>query len=116
MNRIKEVRQSKGVKQVDLAEELNITQATLSNWERGIHDPDSNSLKFLSDFFKVSIDFLLGKSDSPQPTPLDIPESLQGSKVGFHRSEFEELTQDEVDALALIADKLKAARMANKGK
>ena len=36
--------------------------------------------------------------------------SLQGSKVGFHRSEFEELTQDEVDTLALIADRLKSAR------
>ena len=51
-----------------------------------------------------------GKSDSPQPTPLNIPESLQGAKVGFHRSEFEELTQDEVDALAKIAETLKSAR------
>ena len=76
MNRIKEIRQSKGVKQVDLAEELNITQATLSNWERGVHDPDSNSLKFLSDFFEVSIDFLLGKSTSPQPTPIEAENNL----------------------------------------
>ena len=115
MNRIKELRMAKGLKQSELAEITKVGQTTISNWEREDTEIDKQSLFKLADYFQVTTDYLLGKSDSPQPTPLNIPESLQGAKAGFHRSEFEELTQDEVDALALIADKLKTARK-NAGK
>ena len=42
-----------------------MTQGTLSNWERGIHDPDNEILIILSKKFNVTTDYLLGKSDSP---------------------------------------------------
>ena len=116
MNRIKELRLAKGLKQSELAEIAKVGQTTISNWEREDTEIDKQSLFRLTDFFKVTTDYLLGKSDfSVYDIPLNIPESLQGAKVGFHRSEFEELTQDEVDTLALIADKLKSARK-NAGK
>jgi len=51
------------MKQIDLADQLGITQATLSNWERGIHDPDNDTLLTLSKLFGVSTDYLLGVSD-----------------------------------------------------
>ena len=60
MNRIRMLREEKGVKQIDLAMELNVTQGTLSNWERGVHDPDSDSLRKLSNYFSVPIDYILG--------------------------------------------------------
>ena len=111
MNRIKELRLAKGLKQSELAKIAKVGQTTISNWEREDTEIDKQSLFKLTDFFKVTTDYLLGKSDfSVYDIPLSIPDSLQGAKAGFHRIEFEELTQDEVDALALIADKLKAAR------
>ena len=62
-NRIKQLRERNGMKQNELASFLNITQATLSNWERGVHDPDNATLIVLSKKFNVSTDYLLGKSE-----------------------------------------------------
>ena len=62
MNRLKKLREEHGVKQKDLALFLNITQATLSNWERGRHDIDSKSLIKLADYFNVTTDYILGFS------------------------------------------------------
>lgn len=63
MNRVKELREEFNMKQVDLATILNVSQATLSNWERGIHDPDNEALSQLAKFFNCSIDYLLMNSD-----------------------------------------------------
>lgn len=64
-NRIKMLREQEGLKQADLAVLLNVSQATLSNWECGRYEPDQDALKVLSKRFDVSIDYLLGVSDSP---------------------------------------------------
>ncbi len=70
MNRIKELRQSKKLRQSDLAAELQVSQATLSNWESGRHEPDFEALKKMSDYFRVSVDYLLGGiKKEPAPTP-----------------------------------------------
>lgn len=63
MNRIKELRQSKKLRQSDLAVELQVSQATLSNWESGRYEPDFDALKKMSDFFQVSVDYLLGRDE-----------------------------------------------------
>ena len=67
MSNIKNARNLQGIKQAELAESLNVTQATLSNWERGIHDPDSDSLVKMADILAVSVDYLLGRSDTLSP-------------------------------------------------
>ena len=69
MNKVKELREQKKIRQADLAKELSVSQGTLSNWERGVHDPDNASLIKLSEIFQCSIDYLLGKSDNPNPQP-----------------------------------------------
>ena len=61
MNRIRELRESFKIRQIDLAKKLNISQGTLSNWERGVHDPSSEDLGILAEFFHVSTDYLLGR-------------------------------------------------------
>ena len=58
-NRIKQLREREGIKQADLASFLNVTQGTLSNWERGVHDPDNEILIILSKKFNVTTDYLL---------------------------------------------------------
>lgn len=59
-NRIKELRQSRKITQVELAKYLNVSQGTLSFWEQEKYEPDTKSLKKLADYFGVSIDYLLG--------------------------------------------------------
>lgn len=64
MNRIKELRENAGLRQIDVAKATCIDQKTLSNYETGKTNPDSYSLIRLADFFDVSIDYLVGRIDS----------------------------------------------------
>jgi transcriptional regulator with XRE-family HTH domain len=60
MNRIKELRKQKKMTQKELANHLQIANSTLSYWETGKYEPDNESLKKLSRFFLVPIDYILG--------------------------------------------------------
>ena len=71
MNRLKKLREEKGLKQSELAQMLNISQATLSNWEREVHDPDNENLRKLAQIFGCSTDFLLGYSSSFESERID---------------------------------------------
>lgn len=63
MNRIKELRKLKNLRQTDVARETCIDQKTLSNYETGKTSPDSYSTVQLAEFFGVTTDYLLGVSD-----------------------------------------------------
>jgi transcriptional regulator with XRE-family HTH domain len=60
--RIRELRVRNNIKQSELAKSLGISQATLSNWERGEFEPDKNSLIKLAEIFDTTIDFVLGRT------------------------------------------------------
>ena len=64
MNRIRELREHKGLRQIDVAQATGIDQKTLSNYETEKTNPDSYALIRLADFFNVSIDYLVGRSNS----------------------------------------------------
>jgi transcriptional regulator with XRE-family HTH domain len=173
MNRIKELRKQKKMTQKSLAEHLQIADSTLSYWETGKYEPDNESLKKLSRFFHVPIDYILGggftqwsttsdgtlyanfdkphsdgaaasvsdaiityienpaerelarlTSDGIQlstsgdfPTPdavktimFNTPDNSSNTQTGFIRSEFEGLTQEEIDKLAEYAEFIKSRR------
>ena len=89
MNRIAELRKRKKLTQVELCQRVNITQASLSGWERGRHEPDYDTLKMLAEFFGVSTDYLLGRTDVERPTfdlekagILPLPEMMDIPLVG----------------------------------
>ena len=65
MNRIKELRLRQGLKQSELANVASVGQTTISNWEKGVTEVDTQSLFALADFFNTSTDYLLGKSIYP---------------------------------------------------
>ena len=60
MNRIRELRKRMDITQKELARHLQIADSTLSYWEMGKYEPDSDALIKLSRFFKVPIDYILG--------------------------------------------------------
>jgi transcriptional regulator with XRE-family HTH domain len=64
-NRIKELRLKKEYTQPQLAKYMNVSKQTVSNWEKENRIPDANTLKKLSCFFDVSVDYLLGIVDDP---------------------------------------------------
>lgn len=63
MNRIRELREDKDLRQADISKITGIDQRTLSNYETGKTNPDSFAIIKLADFFEVTTDYLLGVSD-----------------------------------------------------
>lgn len=66
--RLRKLREEKKISQLELAKFLNISQQALSKWEQNISQPDNNVLIILSNYFDVSVDYLLGKSDNKNPS------------------------------------------------
>ena len=57
------LRKAKGLSQMKLAEKMNVSRQAISRWETGAAIPSSENLKYLSDLYSVSLDYLL--SDYP---------------------------------------------------
>lgn len=54
--------------QVELAKLLNLSQSTIAYYELNRKEPSQNTLQRLADFFGVSVDYLLGRTDIPTTT------------------------------------------------
>lgn len=65
--RLAELRKSKGLSQKALAQELHVSQSTISCYELDRKSPPPGTLVRLANFFGVSTDYLLGNSDIPRP-------------------------------------------------
>ncbi len=63
--RLKELRKKKGLSQVRLAIDLCIPQNSISRFENGVRMPDYFTLIQIADYFNVSIDYLVGRSNNP---------------------------------------------------
>ena len=63
--RFRELREDKDITQAELARHLGCSQRIYSNYERGDVDVPTRILIKLADFYDVSIDFLLGRTNNP---------------------------------------------------
>ena len=61
--KLKELRLEKGISQVELANELNVTKATVNDWEHEKCETNFTMLVRLAKYFNVSTDYLLGLED-----------------------------------------------------
>ncbi len=64
-NRLKELRKSRNYTQVALQMQTGIEQALLSKFENGERIPPTETLYILADFYNVSIDYILYRTDNP---------------------------------------------------
>lgn len=64
--RLKELRKKKGVSQLRMATDLNTTQNTISRYETGEREPGIDELIKIADYFNVSVDYLIGRTENPK--------------------------------------------------
>lgn len=64
--RLKELRKKKGLSQLRLATELNTTQNTISRYETGEREPGIDELIKIADYFNISVDYLIGRTENPK--------------------------------------------------
>lgn len=63
--RIKELREARGLSQEALAEQLKIPRSTVTHYENSDdRHPRQQRLKDIADFFGVSVDYLIGRSET----------------------------------------------------
>ena len=63
--RLRELRKARGISQLKLAMDLNTSQNTVSRYETGEREPGIGELIKIADYFEVSIDYLLERTDNP---------------------------------------------------
>ena len=64
--RLKDLREKYNISQVKLAMDLNLNQNSISRYENEEREADYKTLIALADYFNVSIDYLLGRTDNPE--------------------------------------------------
>ena len=81
MNRIRHLREAQGKPQKALALDLGVSQATISDWESGRKIPSAKSTIRLAQYFKVSVEYLLGLVDEESPLAEISEEALDAELI-----------------------------------
>ena len=63
MLKIKELREEKGLSQLEVAKGIDTSQRNIGRWESGANEPSSSFVLKLAKYFNVSTDYLLGCED-----------------------------------------------------
>ena len=119
MNRVKNLRKEKGISQQELAQMLYVNQTAVSQWERGVTNPSTDTVIALANIFGVSVDYLLGNSDYPgAPTPAGVQIPVLGNvQAGLPISavqdilDFEEITPELAATGEFFALRIKGKSM-----
>ncbi|MCI5735040.1 MAG: helix-turn-helix transcriptional regulator [Eubacterium sp.] len=64
--RLKELRKKRNISQLKLALDLSMNQNTISRYETGEREADYKTLIKIADYFNVSIDYLLERTNNPK--------------------------------------------------
>lgn len=64
--KLKKLRKARGLSQEQLADQLNVSRQAISKWELGESTSDTDNLVALSDYYGVSLDYLLRDQEVPE--------------------------------------------------
>lgn len=62
-NRLISLRKEKGLSQYEVADRLGFSRGKLANYEQGTRQPDYDTLTKIAEYYDVSVDYLLGRTD-----------------------------------------------------
>ncbi|EQF23650.1 helix-turn-helix family protein [Clostridioides difficile CD160] len=113
-NRLKNLRSEKRITGEEFGKILNVTKVAVSNWESDRRFPDQDTLKNIADYFDVSIDYLLCRSNTRNiindgvnttTTAFDIIENSDANKkVKELMKKIYSLNDDDRSAIEKIID------------
>lgn len=85
-SRLRAARQGRGYTQEDAAKQIDgLTASALSNYERGVRDPDTERLARLAALYGVTVDWLLGKKAGPEILPMYLDHLSPGMQAFVRR-------------------------------
>jgi len=105
--RLKALRSTMGLSQQELAHKLNINRSTYARYELGQTQPDFETLQKIADFFNVTVDYLLGRSDHPnEPEWGKALHKLTETDVAKRMDELREDLQNDKENLSFSGEPL----------
>ena len=99
MNRMKLLREQHNLSQTDLAKILNISRQSYNFYENEKRDPDTAMLIRIADFFNVSLDYLLGRTNDPSPLTQEKTPSYQEEVIQELEDITPEMALEKLEAL-----------------
>jgi transcriptional regulator with XRE-family HTH domain len=78
------LRKEKGLSQLQLAEEINVSRQAISRWEVGLAVPSREKLRALSELYNVSMDYLLSDKEAEDVQKVSEPEDEAKEKSSNH--------------------------------
>lgn len=102
--RLRGIREARKIPQNKVADDLNISNQVLSNYERDVRDPNTFILKQLAEYYNVTTDYLLGFTDNPTPLNDKDLEFLSAIKDPNLRIWWEELPHTETEKLKALKE------------
>lgn len=76
-DRLRSLRIEKELNQEELGKIFNMTKSRISQYETSKHEADDETKKMFADYFKVSLDYLMGRTNIREPESLTLDEELQ---------------------------------------
>ena len=99
MNRLRFLRSEKGEGLEKIAKYLNVTVQTISNYETEKRDMTPNTILKLAEYFNVSTDYLLGKSDIRNPEQIDSDKI----NIGLSKNDYDLPTKEQQEKIEEFA-------------
>lgn len=96
-DRLKQLRIEKGKTQKEMANDLGTTDVSIGRYELGVREPKTDILNALADYFDVTTDYLLGRSDEKiiKKERFENVESISAHRIG----KIENLPEEALDQL-----------------
>lgn len=101
--KIKELRELHKKTQDDLAKFLGVAPQTIYKYEKGINEPDLKTINKIAEYFNVTTDYLLGRTDNPSEKKY---KHLDNTLIGRVSTKIEKMDDDELELLDKLVDKL----------
>lgn len=104
-DRLKELRQQKKMTQEELGKMVNLGKASISGYENGTREPTNETLIKFSEFFDVSVDYLLGVNQTPKwatkKDTIDLIDFLNNNLKVNMAYDGDDLSDEEIERLKI---------------
>lgn len=108
--RLKKLRNEKGISQQEFADRLKINRSTYARYELGKTQPDFETLQKIADYYSVTIDFILGRSDNTNTQTNDekeMKEFFSNPELNLFFKEMKESPEEQLEELREIWEVIK---------
>ena len=97
-NRIKQLREEKGIKQEELANKISVSPSAIGMYETNKREPNNEITLKIANFFCVSTDYLLGKTDIRNSKQKE-QDLLDLAKIGFSMDKYNPPTEKQKEQI-----------------